>query len=35
VSYGVISEHVLKIEVPMSMPDGQMLDSIGVIYTPN
>jgi hypothetical protein len=35
VSYGAISEHVLKIAVPISMPAGQILDSIGVIVTPN
>jgi hypothetical protein len=35
VSYGVITEHVLKIAVPTSMPAGQLLDSIGVIVTPN
>jgi hypothetical protein len=35
VSYGAITEHVLKIVVPISMPAGQLLDSIGVIVTPN
>jgi hypothetical protein len=35
VSYGAITEHVLKIVVPTSMPAGQLLDSIGVIVTPN
>ena len=35
VSYGVITEHVLKIQIPSSMPAGQILDSIGVIYSPN
>jgi hypothetical protein len=35
VSYGAITEHVLKIAVPISMPAGQLLDSIGVIVTPN
>jgi hypothetical protein len=35
VSYGAITEHELKIAVPISMPAGQLLDSIGVIVTPN
>lgn len=35
VSYGTITEHVVKIAVPISMPAGQLLDSIGVIVTPN
>jgi hypothetical protein len=35
VPYGAITEHVLKIAVPISMPAGQLLDSIGVIVTPN
>lgn len=35
VSYGVVTEHVLKIEIPVSMPAGQISDSIRVIYTPN
>jgi len=33
--YGAISEHILKIAVPISMPAGQILDSIGVMVTPN
>jgi hypothetical protein len=35
VSYGVITRHVLKIAVPISMPAGQLSDLIGVIATPN
>lgn len=35
VPYGAVTEHVLKIVVPASMPPGQMLDLIGVIVTPN
>jgi hypothetical protein len=35
VSYGAITEHVLKIAVPISMPAAQLLDSIGVIVTPD
>jgi hypothetical protein len=35
VPYGAITEHVLKIVVPVSMPAGQLLDLIGVIITPN
>jgi hypothetical protein len=35
VAYGAITEHVVKIAVPISMPAGQLLDSIGVIATPN
>jgi hypothetical protein len=35
VPYGAITEHVLKIVVPTSMPPGQLLDSISVIVTPN
>jgi hypothetical protein len=35
VSYGAVTEHVLKIEVPRSMPAGQLMDLIGVIVTPN
>ena len=35
VSYGAITEHVLKIAVPISMPAAQLSDSIGVIVTPN
>jgi hypothetical protein len=35
VSYGAITEHVLKIVVPGSMPAGQLVDLIGVIVTPN
>ena len=35
VSYGAITEHELKIAVPLSMPAGQLLDSIGVTVTPN
>jgi hypothetical protein len=35
VSYGVTTEHVLKLAVPVSMPPGQLLDSIGVIVTPD
>jgi hypothetical protein len=35
VAYGAITEHVLKIVVPASMPAGQLLDLIGVIVTPN
>jgi hypothetical protein len=35
ISYGAITEHVLKIAVPISMPAGQLLDAIGVIVTPN
>jgi hypothetical protein len=35
VSYGAVTEHVVKIALPMSMPAGQLLDSIGVTVTPN
>jgi hypothetical protein len=35
VSFGAITEHELKIAVPISTPAGQILDSIGVIVTPN
>jgi hypothetical protein len=35
VSYGAVTEHTLKITIPISMPAGQVLDSIGVIATPN
>ena len=35
VSYGAITEHVLKIAVPISMPAAQLLDSIGIIVTPD
>ena len=35
VSYGSVTEHTLKITVPISMPAGQVLDSIGMIVTPN
>ena len=35
VSYGAITEHGLRIAVPISMPAGQLLDSIGVIVTPD
>ncbi len=35
VSYGAITEHVLKIIVPASMPAGQLVDLIGVMATPN
>jgi hypothetical protein len=35
VSYGAVTEHTLKITVPISMPAGQVVDSIGVIVTPN
>jgi hypothetical protein len=35
ISYGAITEHVLKIVVPASMPAGQLVDLIGVIVTPN
>ena len=35
VSYGVITEHVLKIAVPTSMPAGQLSDLIGVIVASN
>jgi hypothetical protein len=35
VSYGAVTEHTLKIAVPISMPAGQVVDSIGVIVTPN
>jgi hypothetical protein len=35
VFYGSVTEHTLKITVPISMPAGQVLDSIGVIVTPN
>jgi hypothetical protein len=33
--YGAIREHILKIAVPISMPAAQLLDSIGVMVTPN
>jgi hypothetical protein len=35
VSYGVVTEHILKIEIPISIPAGRISDSIRVIYTPN
>jgi hypothetical protein len=35
VSYGVITEHVLKIVVPTLVPPVQMVDLIGVFVTPN
>lgn len=35
VVYGVITEHMLKILVPASRPPGQLMDSIGVLVTPN
>ena len=35
VSYGVITEHALKIAVPISMPAGQLSDLIGVIVALN
>jgi hypothetical protein len=35
VSYGAITEHVLKIVVSTSTPPGQVVDLIGVIVTPN
>jgi hypothetical protein len=35
VRYGAFIEHILKIAVPISMPAGQLLESIGVIVTPN
>jgi hypothetical protein len=35
VPYGAVTEHVVKIALPISMPAGQLLDSIGVIVTPN
>jgi hypothetical protein len=35
VFYGAITEHVLKIVVPASMPPGQFVDLIGVLVTPN
>jgi hypothetical protein len=35
VTYGAITEHVLKIVIPASMPAGQLIDLIGVIATPN
>ena len=35
VPYGAITEHVLKIVVSASMPPGQLVDSIGVMVTPD
>ena len=35
VVYGVITEHMLKIVVSASRPPGQLMDSIGVLVTPN
>jgi hypothetical protein len=35
VHYGAFVEHVLRVAVPISMPAGQLLESIGVIVTPN
>ena len=35
ISYGAVTEHQLQIVVPMSMPAGQLCDSIGVLVTPN
>src|ERR1700733_6376363 len=35
VAYGAITEHVVKIVVPVSTPAGQLLDLIGLIVTPN
>jgi len=35
VSFGAITEHVLKIVISASMPPGQLIDLIGVIATPN
>jgi hypothetical protein len=35
VPYGAVTVHVLKIVIPTSMPAGQLLDSIGVMATPN
>jgi len=35
VSYGAITEHVLKIVVSASMPPGQLVGLIGMIVTPN
>lgn len=35
VVYGSVTEHELKIVIPTSMPAGRLLDSIGVIATPN
>lgn len=35
VAYGTITEHVLKIAVPASVPPGQLMDSIAVLVTPN
>jgi hypothetical protein len=35
IPYGAITEHVLKIVIPVSMPAGQLLDLIGMTVTPN
>jgi hypothetical protein len=35
ISYGTVTEHVLKIVVPASAPPGPLTDLIGVIVTPN
>jgi hypothetical protein len=35
VPYGAVTEHVLKIAVPISIPAGEFLDLIGVIVAPN
>jgi hypothetical protein len=34
-SYGVITDHILKIAVPIAMPAGPLSDGIGVIVTLN
>lgn len=33
--YGIVSQHTLKIEVPASMPAGQLMDLIEMVITPN
>jgi len=35
IPYGAVTEHVLKMVIPTSMPQGQLLDSIGVIVERN
>jgi hypothetical protein len=35
IPYDAITEHALKIVIPVSVPAGHLLDSIGVTVTPN
>jgi hypothetical protein len=35
IPYDAITEHVLKVVIPVSMPAGHLLDSIGMTVTPN